>query len=70
MATTALLGTVGAVLRYVLRLSVSIERAAEIARETAAALHHHTAASELAHKELTEQTAGHATRLAVLESGR
>lgn len=67
-AFTAVCGLLGGVLRYVLRLAVTVDRAARTGQETVTALREHAAESARAREHMAAEIGEHATRLAVLEA--
>lgn len=64
----AILGTVGGVLRYLVRMAASLERTSVQAAVMGDAFTRHVAASETFHAALTERVTGHGEQLAALRA--
>lgn len=68
VAASAVLGLLGGILRYVVRLAVTVDRAANTGQATVVALREHSAEEARVHERHAQELGEHATRLAVLES--
>lgn len=68
VAFAAVAGLLGGVLRYVVRLAVTVDRAARTGADTVTALREHAADSARIAEAHAQQLGEHATRLAVVES--
>ncbi len=66
VAVAAVLTLLGGVLKYLIRISVGIERAGSVAHETGKSLARHMEQSERIHEALLTQAAQHGQELAVL----
>lgn len=67
-AVAAMLGIVGGMLRYLLKVTASVESTAALNREHAAAFTQHVEQSAKLHEALTDRVALHDTEIAVLRT--